>query len=225
MNHSVLTAHDLRVKLGSSEVLKGASLDLASSEVIAITGRSGSGKSTLLACLAGLLIPDAGFVQISGHQLRELSSAERAALRLTRLGFVFQFADLVPELTALENVMLPLRFSNVRRREAETRGKESLEALDVGALADRLPVQLSGGEKQRVAVARALVHKPDLVFADEPTGALDAESGELVLESLLVAAKDRGAAVVIVTHDELTASRASRRVHLANGVLTAAMTC
>lgn len=213
----VLAAEDLAVSFGSAPVLAGAQLDVRESEIISIMGPSGSGKSTLLACLAGLLKPQSGRVIFKDQDLGVLSERRRSALRLRSFGFVFQFGDLVPELSLAENVELPLRFSGARVRQARIQARDALELLGIGDLADRRTFAVSGGELQRAAVARALVHAPAIVFADEPTGALDEANGQLVLESLLHAAKIRGASIVLATHDPDVAAVADQRFVLRAG--------
>lgn len=182
-----------------------------------MTGRSGSGKSTLLLCLAGVLRPEAGEVSYGGRQLEAMSEAERTRLRRREFGLVLQFGQLVPELSAVANVALPLLLERHDRAASRRSALGWLERLGALDLAEARPGELSGGEAQRVAVARALVTSPRVVFADEPTGALDTVSGERVLDALLAASRDAGAAVVLVTHDNRVAARADREVVLADG--------
>jgi len=190
---------------------------------VAVMGPSGSGKSTLLHCLAGLLVPQSGTVRFCGDDLSSLGERARARLRLRRMGFVFQFGELVPELTLVENVELPLLLSGgVTAKDARRHALAWLERLGVDEVADRRLVEVSGGQAQRVAVARALVHRPAVVFADEPTGALDTLAGESVMEALTSAATETGAAVVIVTHELRVASYAAREVNLLDGALAPA---
>ena len=216
-NEPLLAAHGLRKAFGRTEALRGASLSVAAGETVAVTGRSGSGKSTLLLCLAGVLRPEAGEVTYGGRPLGTLSEAERTRLRRRELGLVLQFGQLVPELRAVDNVALPLlleRHDRAASRRAALGWLERLGALD---LAEARPGELSGGEAQRVAVARALVSGPKVVLADEPTGALDTVSGEQVLDALLSAARDAGASVVLVTHDNRVAAHADREVVVSDG--------
>lgn len=213
----VLAGRGLRLSLGSTRALDGVDVSVDRGEVVAVMGPSGSGKSTLLHVLAGLLRPDEGEVWLDGTRIDTLSDRERSALRLRRMGFVFQFGDLVPELTLAENVALPVRLLGLPRRQAQEQAADLLGQLGVGDVADRRLVEVSGGQAQRAAVARALVHQPDVVLADEPTGALDTVTGELVLESLLGAADKRGVAVVLVTHELSVAAWASRSVSLRDG--------
>jgi len=217
----LLSASDLSLSFGGTAALDGVSVDVHPGEVLAVLGPSGSGKSTLLHCLAGILPPDSGEVRFCGARIDDQSDDARSRLRASSFGFVFQFGSLVPELTAVENVALPLRLAGVRRRPAELRAAGWLERLAVGEVADQRPGQLSGGQGQRVAVARALVGGPRVVFADEPTGALDSLSGELVLEELVGAAREQGAAVVLVTHEARVAAYADREIVLRDGRRTA----
>ncbi len=180
-------------------------------------GPSGSGKSTLLHCAAGIIVPDAGEVIFAGESVGDLPDARRSALRRTEFGFVFQFGRLVPELSCSENVSLPLRLCSTPRREAARRAAEWLERLEVTDVAAKLPGEVSGGQGQRVAVARALVTQPRVVFADEPTGALDSLNGERVMQLLTVAARETEAAVVLVTHEARVAAYADREVIVRDG--------
>jgi putative ABC transport system ATP-binding protein len=221
MTEPLLSAVDVQLAFGTTAALGGVTLDVRPGEVLALLGPSGSGKSTLLHCLAGILRPDTGEVRYRGLRLDELTDDARSRLRASDFGFVFQFGSLVPELSAVENVALPLRLTGVRRREAEQRARAWLERLDVAELAGKRPGQMSGGQGQRVAIARALVGEPHVVFADEPTGALDSLNGELVMEELVTAARDQGTSVVLVTHDARVAAYADRDVVLRDGRLTA----
>ncbi|MFJ4097959.1 ABC transporter ATP-binding protein [Amycolatopsis japonica] len=202
---------------GPNQALAGAGLTLEPGEIVAVMGPSGSGKSTLLHCLSGIVRPDEGQVRFRGRDLASMSDAERSALRRTEFGFVFQFGQLVPELTCLENVALPLRLSGMRRRPAERIARGWLDRLAVGDVDDSTPGQVSGGQSQRVAMARALVTEPSVVFADEPTGALDTLSGELVMRLLSEAAKQTDAAVVLVTHEPRVAAYSDREVIVRDG--------
>ncbi|MGC0314329.1 ABC transporter ATP-binding protein [Kitasatospora acidiphila] len=214
---ALLAGLDLHKSFGPTAALAGASLDVLPGELIALLGASGSGKSTLLHCLAGLTRPDAGTVGYRGTDLWAMSDAARSALRRTEFGFVFQFGQLVPELTLLENTALPLRLNGQRRRPAEQQAREWLQRLDIADLAGKRPGELSGGQGQRAAIARALVTGPSVVFADEPTGALDSLHGERVMALLSAAARDSGAAVVLVTHDMRVAAYADREVVVHDG--------
>lgn len=221
MTEPLLIADDLHLSFGASPALTGASIAVRPGEVLALLGASGSGKSTLLHCLAGILVPDTGEVHYRGQRLDDQSDSVRSALRRSDFGFVFQFGSLVPELTALENVALPLRLAGRRRLDAEAQALQWLERLEVGDVAGKVPGEVSGGQGQRVAVARALVAGPRVVFADEPTGALDSLNGELVMELLVGAAREQGASVVLVTHEPRVAAYADREVVLRDGALPA----
>jgi putative ABC transport system ATP-binding protein len=213
----LLVADDLRKAFGATPALDGASISIDAGEVVAVMGPSGSGKSTLLHCLAGITNPDSGHVRYEGRELNTMPDRERSALRRGKFGFVFQFGQLVPELTCLENVALPLRMERVRRREAERRAMEWLERLEVTDVAGKRPGEVSGGQGQRVAVARALVSNPRVIFADEPTGALDSLNGERVMRLLTQAARESQAAVVLVTHEARVAAYSDREVVVRDG--------
>lgn len=218
MDKGILVARDLHKSFGATPALAGAGASVRAGEVLAVMGPSGSGKSTLLHCLAGILRPDAGTVTYNGVVLSELPDRPRSALRRGEFGFVFQFGQLVPELTCLANVALPLRLAGVRRRQAEKTATEWLERLEVSDVADKRPGETSGGQGQRVAIARALVGAPKVIFADEPTGALDSLNGERVMKLLVDAAKESGAAVVLVTHEARVAAYADREIVVRDGV-------
>jgi putative ABC transport system ATP-binding protein len=213
----LLVASDLRKSFGATPALDGASLEVDAGEVVAVMGPSGSGKSTLLHCAAGIVRPDSGRVFFDGREVSSMSDRERSALRRGQFGFVFQFGQLVPELTCLENVALPLRLERVRRRTAERRAADWLERLEVADVAGKRPGEVSGGQGQRVAVARALVTSPKVIFADEPTGALDSLNGERVMRLLTTAAREAHAAVVLVTHEARVAAYSDREVVVRDG--------
>jgi putative ABC transport system ATP-binding protein len=213
----ILEARELRKSYGRTPALVGADFEIAAGEVVAIMGPSGSGKSTLLHCIAGIVAPDAGTVVYDGRELSAMSDVERSALRRTDFGFVFQFGQLVPELSCRENVALPLRLDGTPRKVAERRADELLAALEVEGVAAQRPGTVSGGEGQRVAVARALVSDPRVIFADEPTGALDSLNGERVMELLTTAARERGTAVVLVTHESRVAAYSDREIVVRDG--------
>lgn len=215
---ALLVADNLQKTYGATPALSGASVSVRAGEVLAVMGPSGSGKSTLLHCLGAIVRPDAGRVVYAGREVSGLSDVDRSALRRSDFGFVFQFGQLVPELTCLENVALGLRLDGVRRRVAEQRAREWLDQLEVADVAAKLPGQISGGQGQRVAVARALVTGPRVVFADEPTGALDSLNGEKVMVLLTRAARESGAAVVLVTHEARVAAYADREVIVRDGI-------
>ena len=214
---SLLEASGLTKAFGATPALDGAALTVDAGEIVAVMGPSGSGKSTLLHVVAGITRPDAGTVLFDGRDVTRLSDGERSGLRLREFGFVFQFGQLVPELPCVENVALPLRLEGVRRREAERRAMEWLERLEVDDVAGSRPGEVSGGEGQRVAVARALVTEPRMLFADEPTGALDSFNGERVMALLVGAARDANAAVVLVTHEPRVAAYSDREVVVRDG--------
>ncbi|MFI8358785.1 ABC transporter ATP-binding protein [Streptomyces sp. NPDC085612] len=214
---SLLAATDLRKAYGPTHALDGAEFSIHPGEVVAVMGPSGSGKSTLLHCLAGIVPPDSGSITYAGRELTTMSDAARSELRRTEFGFVFQFGQLVPELTCVENVALPLRLSGVRRKEAERTALAWMERLQVEDLAAKRPGEISGGQGQRVAVARALVTGPRVIFADEPTGALDSLNGELVMQLLTEAARSANAAVVLVTHETRVAAYSDREIVVRDG--------
>lgn len=214
-----LSARDIEVRFGSTLALGGISLDFSTAESVAIVGSSGSGKSTLLQCLAGLRIPESGEVSYNGRSMADMSEAERSRLRLREFGFVFQFGYLVPELSLLENVALPVWISGQSRREARKLAAAALDRLDIGELGDRIPSAVSGGQMQRAAVARALVHEPTVVFADEPTGALDSTNSLLVFDAMLQHSRSLGALLLVVTHEEQLAAMCDRVVMLQDGVV------
>jgi putative ABC transport system ATP-binding protein len=199
--------------------LRGVDLDVARGEVVALAGPSGSGKSTLLNLLGGIDAPDAGTLLLAGRDLGTLGERERTLLRRRQLGFVFQTFNLVPVLTAYENVEYPLWIAGVASAERRRRTRDALAAVGLAARLDHRPDQLSGGERQRVAVARALVHEPLAVLADEPTGNLDSTNGAQVLDLLLAASRERGMTVVVATHDPGVLARVPRRVRLRDGLI------
>ncbi|SCF48531.1 putative ABC transport system ATP-binding protein [Micromonospora matsumotoense] len=217
MSAPLLVAEGLYRRFGETVALVDAALRIDEGEVVAVLGSSGSGKSTLLHCLAGIVRPDRGRIVFDGQDLVTMSDARRSALRRDAFGFVFQFGQLVPELTCLENVALPLRLARVPRRAAEQRAGQWLERLEVTEVAGKRPGEVSGGQGQRVAVARALVTRPRVIFADEPTGALDSLNGERVMRLLTEAARDTGAAVVLVTHEARVAAYSDREVVVRDG--------
>ncbi|WP_405777685.1 ABC transporter ATP-binding protein [Streptomyces sp. NBC_00859] len=214
---SLLYADDLHKSYGPTAALDGAAFSVHAGEVVAIMGPSGSGKSTLLHCLAGIVRPDSGTVTYQGQELSAMSDVDRSALRRTDFGFVFQFGRLVPELTCTENVALPLRLNGTKRKEAERRALEWMERLEVADLGHKRPGEVSGGQGQRVAIARSLVTGPRVLFADEPTGALDSLNGERVMELLTEAARATNAAVVLVTHEARVAAYSDREVVVRDG--------
>ncbi|MFQ6146294.1 ABC transporter ATP-binding protein [Streptomyces seoulensis] len=213
----LVAARDLVKAHGRTPALRGASLELGAGEIVAVTGPSGSGKSTLLHCLAGIVRPDAGSVTYGGERLDRLPERRLSALRRTEFGVVFQFGQLIPELTALDNVALPLMLAGTARGAAQESAGGWLERFGAREHAGLRPGELSGGQAQRVALARALVTGPRVVFADEPTGALDSLAGEQAMTALVRAARASGAAVLVVTHDAQVAAYADREVRLRDG--------
>src|SRR5271163_1458089 len=218
---TILAAHDLVLSFGETPALRGANFSVKRGEVVAVMGPSGSGKSTLLHCLAGILVPGEGEVWFGGRRLDSLSDERRSALRRDRFGFVFQSGQLVPELTAEENVALPLLLSGTRRGPAMTAARKWFPALGLDGLESRRSGELSGGQAQRVALARGLVADPEVLFADEPTGSLDSLTGELVMDLMTSVAREEGTTVVLVTHEARVAAYADREVVLRDGVVTA----
>ena len=218
----VISAAGLVKRFGQTEALRGIDFSLARGEIVAVMGPSGSGKSTLLHCMAGILAPDAGTVTFEGRQIERLSEGERTRLRRTAFGFVFQFGQLVPELSALENVALPLLLNNVKRSIAEAAAAVWFPRLGLEGMERRRPGDMSGGQAQRVAVARALVTEPAVVFADEPTGSLDTIAGEQVMELLTAAAAEQNTSVLLVTHEARVAAYAQREIVVRDGRVSGA---
>jgi putative ABC transport system ATP-binding protein len=216
----LIEARDARLSFGQTPALRGASVSVSSGEILAIMGPSGSGKSTLLHCLAGILVPESGQIHFAGRRVDTLRETERSALRRDRFGFVFQFGQLVPELTAEENVALPLLLGGVRRAAALAEARAWFERLDLDGLEQRRSGELSGGQAQRVALARGLVGHPEVLFADEPTGSLDSLTGEHVMDLLADAARDQGTTVILVTHEPRVAAYADREVIVRDGKVT-----
>lgn len=197
-------------------VLRGITIEIAHGEIVFICGASGAGKTTLLYTLAGLERPESGVVEFEGRNLYSGRSSVQARFRNEKMGFVFQGYFLLPELTALENVSLP---GMIGRRSSAERAHESLRSVGLEDRMNHLPAELSGGEQQRVAIARALTNDPQIIFADEPTGNLDSQTGNAVVDLLLKLARERGKTLLIVTHDTSLASRGDRELHIRDGVL------
>ena len=216
----VLRAVDVHLSFGATPALQGAQLSVARGEILAVMGPSGSGKSTLLHCLAGIFTPDSGEIWFDGQRLDTLSDAQRTRLRRTAFGFVFQFGQLVPELSAADNIALPLLLGGTRRKAAYASAAAWLDRLGLGAFGIRRTGELSGGEAQRVALARALVARPQVLFADEPTGALDSLTGEKVMDLLVDLVHEEGTTVVLVTHDARVAAYADREAMVRDGKVT-----
>ncbi|HZM83917.1 MAG TPA: ABC transporter ATP-binding protein [Candidatus Limnocylindrales bacterium] len=214
---SFIEARNIVLSFGATPALRGASVSVARGEILAIMGPSGSGKSTLLHCLAGILVPDSGEILFDGKRVDKLSETQRSTLRRDHFGFVFQFGQLVPELTVEENVALPLLLSGTRRKQALPEAGVWLERLGLEGLEKRRSGELSGGQAQRVALARALVAGPEVLFADEPTGALDTLTGEQVMDLLVASAREQGTTVILVTHEPRVAIYADREVTVRDG--------
>ena len=221
---NLIEARDVHKAFGQTPALRGASVTVRRGEFLAVMGPSGSGKSTLLHCLAGIYTADQGAVFFDGRLLNTMSEAERTRLRRTAYGFVFQFGQLVPELTAADNVALPLQLNRTRRKAAYRAADVWLDRLGLADKARRRTGELSGGEAQRVAVARALAMNPQVIFADEPTGSLDSLTGEKVMELMTGLARDQGTTLVLVTHDARVAAYADRIVTVRDGAVAADLT-
>ncbi len=217
----IIQANDLYYEISNHDnqlrILQGLNLHIHAGEQVAIIGSSGSGKSTLLSLLAGLDVPTKGSVQIQGKIFSNLNEDDRAAMRSESMGFVFQSFQLLPSLTALENVMLPLQLKN--QPNAKELALEALKKVGLSARVTHYPKQLSGGEQQRVAIARAFATQPTILFADEPTGNLDHATGQMIIELLFRMNAEAGTTLVLVTHDIQLANRCQRQLKLANGVL------
>ncbi|MEE6257856.1 ABC transporter ATP-binding protein [Plantactinospora sonchi] len=218
---TAIEARDVALSFGETPALRGANLSVAPGEIVAIMGPSGSGKSTLLHCLAGILVPNAGEIHFDGRRIDTLTEYDRSLLRRDHFGFVFQFGQLVPELTAEENVALPLLLGGIRRAAALRQARPWFERLGLAGLERRRSGELSGGQAQRVALARGLVARPGVLFADEPTGALDSLTGEQVMDLLVDSAREQETTVVLVTHEARVAAYADRQVMVRDGRVNA----
>ena len=222
MSKPIISAKNIKKSFGQTHALRGVSLDVEAGEVLAIMGPSGSGKSTLLHSLAAITSVDSGEVDFDGQRIDKLSDDQRSILRRTSFGFVFQFGQLVPELTALDNVALPLLLNNVKRKEAYQKAKSWLNKVDMGNKAGSMMGELSGGQMQRVAIARAMVVEPKILFADEPTGSLDSLNSERVMELFIKTAKEHGTTVIMVTHEPTIAAYADREIIVRDGQISGA---
>lgn len=210
---------DIHKRFGSLEVLKGISLEVAAGEVVSIVGASGAGKTTLLQILGTLLVPDRGRVEIDGREVSGLSDRALSRFRNERIGFVFQFHHLLPEFTALENVMIPALIGRRDKAASERRAIELLRTVGLAERSGHKPAQLSGGEQQRVAIARALMNEPAVLLADEPSGNLDSQNREEIHRLFFELRERLGQTIVIVTHDEHLAAEADRRIVLSDGLV------
>ncbi len=213
----MITLQNIHKSFGQLEVLKGIDLHIGAREVVSIVGPSGAGKTTLLQIMGTLYKPDAGSINIAGQDVLSLKGARLSRFRCEHLGFVFQFHQLLPEFSALENVMIPGLIARRKESEVKARGLELLDYLGLADRADHRPSQLSGGEKQRVAVARALMNKPDVILADEPSGSLDSHNKEELHRLFFRLRDEMGQTFVIVTHDEQLATLTDRTIHLVDG--------
>ena len=217
---SLIEANNIKKSFGKkTQALRGADLSVEAGEVVAIMGPSGSGKSTLLHCLAGILPITSGKVIYDGKDISKYSDKKRNQLRREQFGFVFQFSQLVPELTALDNVALPLLVNGVNKKEAYEKAKTWLKKVGVESCANQIPGELSGGQNQRVAIARAMIINPKILFADEPTGSLDSFNSEKVMELFIETAKANYTTVIMVTHEPTIAAYADREVIVCDGVV------
>ena len=214
-----LCIRDITKSYNSAPVLTGISLTIEPGETVAVMGPSGSGKSTLLHCMSGVLLPDDGDVIFGDTKINSLSDADRSALRLHDFGFVFQDGQLLPELTARENVALPMILQGKKRSKSLTLADDVLNRLGLKDLTRRRPGQMSGGQAQRVAIARAMAGEPGVIFADEPTGALDQSTGHEVMQQLIALVEQTGTTLVMVTHDVKVADWCRRRVEIRDGLI------
>ena len=213
----MIKVNNIHKSFGDLEVLKGVSLEVGKGEIVSIVGASGAGKTTLLQILGTLLPADGGEVEIAGTKIFGLNEKRTAEFRNRHIGFVFQFHNLLPEFSALENVMMPALIGGAKRKEAKERALELLEAVGLTDRIDHKPAQLSGGEQQRVAIARALINRPSVVFADEPTGNLDTHNRDEIQRLLFEVREKFGQTIVMVTHDERLAEMADRKIVMSDG--------
>lgn len=222
-NDIIIRTDNIKKSYGETHAMRGISLEIKRGEVLAIMGPSGSGKSTLLHTLAGITRPDSGKVYFNGLRIDNLTDKQRTLLRRSKFGFVFQFSQLVPELTAIDNVAVPLLLNGINRKAAYQKAEQWLNKVGItDAKLNHLANQLSGGQIQRVAIARAMVINPEVLFADEPTGSLDSLNSELVMKMFIKTAKDNGTTVVMVTHEPTIAAYADREIIVRDGKLEGA---
>ncbi len=217
MTVPLLTADAVTKTFARTVALQGATMSIDPGEIVAVTGPSGSGKSTLMLCLAGVLVPESGTIGYAGRVLNNLTATDRATLRRREFGLVLQFGQLLPELTAIDNVTVPLLLDGRGRPEARRLAEEWLARLGAAEFAHALPGELSAGQAQRVAIARALVAGPRVILADEPTGALDSVSAAEVMSGLVAVARDTKATMVVITHDNIVAAHADREIVIRDG--------
>lgn len=220
--NNIISAKDIKKSYGQTFVLHGVSLDIKQGEVLAIMGPSGSGKSTLLHSLAAIISVDGGEIIFEGRNIAKLSDNKRSILRRTAFGFVFQFSQLVPELTVIDNVSLPLLLNGAPRDKAYIMARKWLKEVGLANKSNNLPGELSGGEAQRVAIARAMIIEPKILFADEPTGSLDSLNSEHIMELFINTVKDHGTTVIMVTHEPSIAAYADREIIVRDGVIIGA---
>ncbi|MFC2317643.1 MAG: ABC transporter ATP-binding protein [Candidatus Saccharibacteria bacterium] len=217
MDEVIISAKDIKKAYGKTHALRGASLRVKKGEVLAIMGPSGSGKSTLLHSLAAIISVDSGEIRLNGKRIDKLPDDKRSILRRTMFGFVFQFGQLVPELTVEDNVALPLLLNKKDKKEAYKKAKRWIAEVGLSGKENNLPGELSGGQAQRIAIARAMVIEPQILFADEPTGSLDTFNSEKVMELFIKTAKEHGTTVIMVTHEPSIAAYADREIVVRDG--------
>ena len=217
MDEVIISAKDIKKAYGKTHALRGASLRVKKGEVLAIMGPSGSGKSTLLHSLAAIISVDSGEIRLNGKRIDKLPDDKRSILRRTMFGFVFQFGQLVPELTVEDNVALPLLLNKKDKKEAYKKAKRWIAEVGLSGKENNLPGELSGGQAQRIAIARAMVIEPQILFADEPTGSLDTFNSEKVMELFIKTAKEYGTTVIMVTHEPSIAAYADREIVVRDG--------
>lgn len=213
----MIEACNIYKRFGNVEVLRGVSIEVAEGEMVSIVGASGAGKTTLLQIVGTLMQPDEGSVRIAGTDIGGIDDDRLSRFRNRHIGFVFQFHHLLPEFTALENVMMPALIGGVSRKEAESRAKELLDMVNLASRASHKPSALSGGEQQRTAIARALINRPSVVLADEPTGNLDTKNRDEIYALLGDVRREFGQTIVIVTHDERLAAQTDRKIEMSDG--------